>query len=176
MAKGKDQLAQLVAPVLTPGETLVATARVNYNGTVPPNTVSMNSGLPGLDPVEDTAEIDPDSTLLFPTASQMALALTDGRVFIWSLGVTGKPKQFVGEVPLSGIARVETGAQGYGESMRIHMKSTAIVDLEFMRGESGGEFELQFAELVNDGAEAPVRDAAIAAEGEADSDEAEATE
>jgi hypothetical protein len=135
----------LVAPVLAPGEELVATVKVNYNGTVPPNILTVGTGATGIPGLEAPATPaagppDPDLVLAFPTANQMVLALTGGRIFGWALGVTGKPKQFVGEIPLSAIERVDAGDNGHASVLRVFMKSTAIVDLEFMHGEPAAAF------------------------------------
>jgi hypothetical protein len=43
----------------------------------------------------------------FPTAKQLALVLTDARLLIWSRGgLKGKPKAFLGEVPLEVLDRI----------------------------------------------------------------------
>ena len=59
--------------------------------------------------------------------------------------MSGKAKQFLGEVPLGAIAKVRTGGAGYGSQLHVTMKSGAIVDLEFMRGEPAEEFAAQLA-------------------------------
>lgn len=148
MAKGKDQIETLVASVLQPGEELIVSAKVNYNGSVPSNLITLNAGVSAIDASAEHPPIDPDAIFAFPTANQMLLALTGGRIFAWSLGVTGKPKQFVGEVPTSAIASLDTGDHHYGEMMRIHMKSGTIVDLEFMRGEPAEDFCRELRALV----------------------------
>lgn len=148
--KGEQQLAALVAPVLAPGEELIATVKVNYNGTVPPNVLTLGGAVGSIAGVEapTAAPPDPDIVLSFPTANQMVLALTGGRIFGWALGVTGKPKQFIGEVPLSAISAVEAGDQRHASVLRVHMKSTAIVDLEFMHGQPAAAFADQLRALI----------------------------
>lgn len=147
MAKDPDQIRALVQPILVSGEELVAVAHVNYNGTVAPNTLSVDAAIAGIDLDATGGTPDPDSVVAFPSANQMALALTGGRLFCWSLGFSGKPKQFLGEIPLSAIAQIHTGEISFGAILRIVMKSGAVVDLEFMKGEPAEEFTNQIMDL-----------------------------
>ena len=148
MAKDADQIRSLVAPILVPGEELVATVKVNYNGTIAPNTLSVDAALAGIDLDHTRGLPDPDSTVSFPSANQMALALTGGRIFCWSLGFSGKPKQFLGEVPLTAIAELHAGEISFGAILRIVMKSGAVVDLEYMKGEPAEQFTAAIMDLV----------------------------
>lgn len=147
MAKDAAQLRKLVEPILVPGEELVATAHVNYNGTIAPNTLSVDAAIAGIDLDQTRGRPDPDSVIAFPSANQMALALTGGRLFCWSLGFSGKPKQFLGEIPLSAIAEIHAGEISFGAILRIVMKSGAVVDLEFMKGEPAEAFTNQIMDL-----------------------------
>jgi hypothetical protein len=148
VAKQKDLLAELVTPVLQPGEELIATAKVTYNGSVQANALTISTGVTAIDEDHEATTPDPDALFGFPTANQMALALTGGRLFVWSLGITGKPKQFVGEVPLAAIVSVEPDPR-HPTMVRVHMKSSSVVDLEFMRGEPYESFTTELANLVN---------------------------
>jgi hypothetical protein len=148
VSKATDQLVELVQPILSRGEELLGTARFNYNGTLPGNTMAIDSSISAVDTVVDQAAPDPGMVVAFPTANQIAVALTGGRMFIWSLGMSGKPKQFIGEVPVTAIAKIRSGGAGYGQQMHVTMKSGAIVDLEFMRGEAAEDFYNQLAALV----------------------------
>ncbi len=149
MAKQKDLLADLVTSVLQPGEELIATAKVTYNGSVQANALTITTSVNAIDDEHEPRAFDPDSTFGFPTANQMALALTGGRLFVWSLGITGKPKQFVGEVPLGAIESVEADPR-HPTMVRVHMKSSSVVDLEFMRGEPFESFTSELQNLVNE--------------------------
>jgi hypothetical protein len=147
-AKDVEQIRSLVQPILMPGEELVSIAKVNYNGTIAPNTLSVDAAIAGIDLDATGGHPDPDSVIAFPSANQMALALTGSRVFAWGLGFSGKPKQFVGEVPLTAIAELHTGEIHFGAILRIVMKSGAVVDLEFMKGEPAEEFMNAIMDLV----------------------------
>ena len=148
MAKDADQIRSLVEPILVPGEQLVAVARVNYNGTIAPNTLSVEAAIAGIDLDATGGRPDPDSVISFPSANQMALALTGARLFCWSLGFSGKPKQFLGEVPLTALAELHTGEIQFGSILRVVMKSGAVIDLEFMKGEPAEEFTNAIMDLV----------------------------
>lgn len=149
MAKSNDQLVELVTPILAAGEELLGTVRVNYNGTVQTNALTVAQGVAGVDadaaPVD---EPDPDAVIGFPSANQMALALTGGRIFVWSLGFSGKPKQFIGEVPITAISEVHAGETNFGPLLRLVMKSGAVVDLEIKKGEPADDFIDQVKHLV----------------------------
>ncbi len=150
MAKGSQQLAELVGPHLAAGEELLASARFTYNGTVPSNVHTLDSAISVIESVgEPGTPPDPDVAVSFPTANQMAIALTGGRLFLWSLGLSGKPKQFIGNVPLHALARVRAEDGSYGRHLHITMRSSAVVDLEFMRGEPTEEFTDQLLALVD---------------------------
>jgi len=148
VAKDAEQIRELVTPILQPGEELVAIARVNYNGTIAPNTLSVDAAIAGIDLDQTGGRPDPDSVIAFPSANQMALALTGGRLFCWSLGFSGKPKQFLGEIPLTAIAELHTGEISFGAILRVVMKSGAVVDLEYMKGEPAEAFTSSIMDLV----------------------------
>jgi hypothetical protein len=58
----------------------------------------------------------------------------------WSLGISGRPKQFLGDVPLDAIATVDSAPARFGSHIRIRMRSGTGIDLEALRGEAGEEF------------------------------------
>jgi hypothetical protein len=148
VGKFDEQLAKLLEPALHAGEEVVGMACVNYNGTVAPNVITIDVAVNELsDERRDEVLHDPDAFVRFPAAKQMALALTGGRLFVWSLGFSGKPKHYVGEVPLTAIVEVVFSARGYGQ-LELVMKSGARVDLEFARGEQGEQFSADLGALV----------------------------
>lgn len=149
-----EHLQTLAAPILASGEEPLAAVRVNYNGTIQSNALGTNPSIGGLaDPAGDGP--DPDALVTFPAAKQMAVLLTGGRVLTWSLGFSGKPKQYVGEVPLSAIREVHAGEIRFGPLVRIVLKSNAAVDLEVLRGEDADGFIAELKHLVHGDGVAP---------------------
>lgn len=156
--KGNDvskiDLAGLAEPMLTTGEEIVGVIRVNWNGMVPPTQTVKAGGLAGLGAPGENADLaspeppDPDSLVAFPSAKQLGLVLTGGRILAWALGFSGKPKQFAGVVPVSAVASVSLDTVRTGGLLRIVMKSGAIVDLEAPRGEPIEDFHAQLDYLV----------------------------
>jgi hypothetical protein len=145
----KVDLTALAVPMLTDGEQVVAGVRVNWNGMVPPPGVPKTPSSLGTAPDEVSAEPGQDELVRFPSAKQMALVLTDGRLLAWSLGISGKPKQYLGDVPLSAISAVEAGQVQFGALIRISLKSGAAIDLEALRGERGEDFGAQLLYLTD---------------------------
>lgn len=137
VSKHDAQVRSMAEQQLASGEEVVAVALVNYNGTVPP------ASLPGSAGRSD----DPDAKVIFPSARQMALALTGGRILVFNLGFSGKPKNHIGDVPLGAVDHVEQTGLRFG-SMQLRMRSGAVVDLEFLAGEKGEAFFEQLDDLV----------------------------
>lgn len=141
----------LAEQALAKGEDFLCGVRVNWNGMIQPTRVSGPQGLSGLGVEQETPPPDPDSLVTFPSAKQMVIALTGGRILCWSLGFSGKPKQYLGEVPLSAIEMVKMGEIRFGPLLRIVLRSGAAVDLEVMRGDDGELFYDNLVALVGDG-------------------------
>lgn len=131
-ANVSQQLVDLAQSALSPGEEVLGVVRVNYNGTVQPNA-GMGSGSFG----ETEGAPEADALVAFPSAQQMGLVLTGGRILVWALGFSRKPKSYLGEVPLSAVAEVHAGTIRFGPLMRLVMKSGATVDLEIPHKEPG---------------------------------------
>ena len=149
MTKHDDQVAQLVSPALSSGEQLIATTLVEYNGTIASNAVSIDVAMAQMTPGDDQLPPpDPDKLVSFPSAPMMALALTNRRLLVVSVGLSGKPKTVLGVVPLTAVTRIESLPGGYGPQMRVVMKSGALVDLEHRRGEPAAEFTERFVDAV----------------------------
>ncbi|MCX7621131.1 MAG: hypothetical protein N2037_09855 [Acidimicrobiales bacterium] len=146
-------LMPLVQSQLKPGEELIAAVRVNYNGATQPNTFSFQAGLASIPGAETTfvGKPDPDLLVSFPSANQMAVGLTGGRLLVTSLGFRGKPKAFLGSVPLSAVVEVHAGEVRFGQLVRLVLKSGASVDLELMKGEDGDTFFENLKALVGAG-------------------------
>ncbi len=155
MADTAGHLMALVRPALAQGEELLAAVRVNYNGATQPNTFSFQAGLASIPGVETqpAGRPDPDLLVSFPSANQMAIGLTGGRLLVASLGLRGRPKAFLGTVPLSAVAEVHAGEVRFGSLVRLVLKSGATVDLELMRGEDGDTFIEHLKALVGAGSD-----------------------
>ena len=145
LGKHDATVRTLAEPLLQPGEEVIEVVLVNYNGTEKP------SSLPGstAPPTEATEGVDPDLLVTFPSARQMALALTGGRLMVWNLGMTGKPKNHLGDVPLSAVTEVARADVRFGGVLRIALRSGAKVDVEILRGEPAESFAEQLEALVN---------------------------
>lgn len=155
-----EQLIQLAQPALAPGETALASVLVNYNGTVQPNTLTVKAGLASLAP-PDMVQVeapDPDSLVVFPSARQMGLVITERRLLVWALGFSGKPKTYLGAVPLSAVETATIGEVRLGSHISLTLRSGASVDLEVLPKESGEAFVSQLHRLVT-GEEHPRADA-----------------
>lgn len=157
---GKLDLAGLAEPLLKPGEEVLGAVRVNWNGMVPPTQASRAMGLAGLgvpgvtgedgdEAAVEPAPPDPDTLVVFPSAKQLALVLTGGRILAWSLGFSGKPKDLIGTVPVSAVEEVSLKAGRASSVLRIVMRSGAIVDLEGLRGEPIDDFHAQLQHLIS---------------------------
>jgi len=142
----KVDLGVLASPMLIDGEEVVAGVRVNWNGMVPP-TPPASALQMGIGPDEEMPVLESDELVEFPSAKQLALVLTRGRLLAWSLGISGKPKHYLGDVPLSAVTSVEGGEVQFGSLIRISLKSGAVVDLEAMRGEPGEQFSAELYQL-----------------------------
>jgi hypothetical protein len=148
VATDRQALEALARETLPAGEEVIASVCVRYNGTVAPNRAALDSGISAVGPNPEGHAVDPDSLVSFPVANQMAIVLTGGRVLVWALGFTGKPRQFVGTAPVSAIASVESPPQQHAVGLRVVMKSGALVDLEFLKGSDGPAFTTELAALV----------------------------
>ncbi len=153
VSKNTEQLTALALAALSQGEDVRGAVRVNYNGTVAPNTVSVGQSFAGLDldDAQKPSAPDPYMAVSFPSAKQMGLVLTPGRIMVWALGMSGKPKQYLGEVPLGAIREAKTGETRFGPVVRFVMKSGAVIDLEIMKGEPADEFIEKVKELTATG-------------------------
>lgn len=139
-SKNTQQLTALALAALAQGEDVRAAVRVNYNGTVSSNVLAINQSLAGVDPDAPAILPEPGLTVAFPSAKQMGVVLTPRRILVWALGMSGKPKQFLGDVPLVAVRDVKAGETNFGPVVRFIMQSGAVVDLEIMKGEHADGF------------------------------------
>lgn len=152
MADHFDTVKELAATALIDGEQVRTAALVNYGGKV-----NVNQPPPGLSALghsdtqvaagEALAERYGDRPdVAFPSAKQMALVLTDIRLLIWSRGLSGKPKAFIGEVPVDAIASVVSDPRVGDGRITVYMRSGWEVHLDVTRDDGRGFVEaLQYA-------------------------------
>lgn len=148
MGKHTEAAKALAAEMLVPGEELIELVFANYNGGVPSPNLPRGA-LPGtLGPDAAMRAGEPDAQVTFPATRQMAIGLTGGRMLIWGLSLTGKPKSYLGEVPVTALAEVAVSVIRSGDVLRLGLKSGAKVDLEIPAGEPSGNFIRSLEALV----------------------------
>lgn len=140
MGKHTEAAKALAAERLRSDEELVELVFVNYNGGVPSPNLPRGA-MPGALGVDAAMRAgDDDAQVAFPANRQMAIALTPNRMLIWGLSLTGKPKAYLGEVPVSAVASTDVTLVRTGDVLRLELKSGAKVDLEIPAGEPSGNF------------------------------------
>ena len=155
MGKHTAAAKALAAEQLQPGEELIELVFANYNGGVPSPNLPRGA-MPGALGVDAAMRAGhPDAQVVFPATRQMALALTGGRLLVWGLSLTGKPKSFLGEVPLTALAEIDEAEARFGDVLRLALKSGAQVDLEIQAGEPAAPFIANLRALVQDRPEPP---------------------
>lgn len=148
MGKHTEAAKALAVEKLDPGEELIELVFVNYNGGVPSPNLPRGA-IPGtLGPDAAMRAGADDAQVTFPANRQMAIALTGARMLVWGLSLTGKPKTYLGEVPVSAVAEVAVSVIRSGDVLRLELKSGAKVDLEIPAGEPSGRFIRSLEELV----------------------------
>jgi hypothetical protein len=139
-----DTLKQLAATALIEGEQVRTAALVNYGGKVnvnqpPPGLAALghhDTQLAAGEALVDRYGDHPD--VAFPSAKQMALVLTDIRLLVWSRGLSGKPKAFIGEVPVDAIAEVASDPKVGDDRITVYMRSGWEVHLDVTRDDGRG--------------------------------------
>lgn len=156
MADYLDELTGLAREYLTADEQVLGALSVTYAGKV--NLSQTPTGLAALGQGDDQVaageqlarRIGSEPVAVFPQARQMALVLSPRRLLVWSRGgLKGRPKAFLGEVPLAAIEQVgfedaRTGAT----RISVRTNSGWEVNLESSRHESGVPFAQALAEQV----------------------------
>ena len=155
MADHLGELQELAGEYMLDGERIVDAIDVQYAGKVNLEAAGtgMDSLMSGVDRValgEDLADRVGDHQIaVFPSEKQMALVLATGRVLVWSRGgFRGKPKAFLGEVPLGAIEQVTHGTEGGGHQLVIKMWSGWELHLEMVGPGDCEVFGAEFAERV----------------------------
>jgi hypothetical protein len=153
MADHLQQLNDLSAEHLEPGESILGIVKVVYGGKVNFNQPPKGLAALGQDTVtagEELAARHAESpTSEFPTANQMALVLTNGRLLVWSTsGFKAKPKAFLGAVPLNEIEAIQLGESRLNVQYTIKMNSGWSIAVDADRGEAASDFGAHLSELV----------------------------
>jgi hypothetical protein len=155
MSDNLDHLRALAPDYLQPGEELIAVANVNYGGKV--NLEQPIAGLAGLHAGQDNvlqgqelaSRMGENPDVVFPTAKQMALLLTGGRLLVWSRGgFKDKPKAFIGEIPIEAIDRASVEEGRLADHVQIKLSSGWEVNLDSNRGDGGAELGLELVALI----------------------------
>jgi hypothetical protein len=142
-----ETVKELAATTLIDGEQVRTAALVNYGGKV-----NINQPPPGLSALGHTdTQVAAGEALAerygdrpdvsFPSAKQMTLVLTDIRLLVWSRGLSGKPKAFIGEVPVDAIASVVSDARLGDDRITINMRSGWEVHLDVTKDDGRGFVE-----------------------------------
>jgi hypothetical protein len=154
MSEHLDQLRQLASTYVTEDEPILGAIKVMYGGKI-----NLNQPPRGLEKLGQGEAVQAGQELAerraaqpsveFPTAKQMALVLTGSRLLVWSTGgLKGKPKAFIGEVPLAGIERMEMSEGRLNAQYTLRLASGWEVTLDADRGDAGTQFGTQLKELV----------------------------
>jgi hypothetical protein len=155
MGKHTAAAVALATEQLQAGEELIGVVFANYNGGVPSPSLPRGA-MPGALGVDAAMRAgSPEAQVVFPATRQMALALTGGRLLVWGLTLTGKPKNLLGEVPLAALTEVGTAEARFGAVLRLGLASGAKVDLEIQSGEPSAPFIANLRSLVEDRPEPP---------------------
>lgn len=147
------ELRELAASYVDGDEPVLDVAKVTYGGKVnleqtphgfaalgAPDTVIAGEQLANRS--GQTPAVD------FPAARQMALVLTARRILVWSTGgLRGKPKNFIGEVPLAAVEAVGVEDARSGTRLQIKLRSGWEVNLD-AGTEAGDAFGERLRELV----------------------------
>lgn len=131
----KFDVQELVAPLLAQGEEVLGWARVNYSGQTEPPALR-RTGIVALG--EPEAGNTPESTVTFPAHRHMVLALTGARILAYTLSITGKPKAYIGEVPVTMMVGATFEPSRMGGVLSIDMVSMANVQLDVAEGDGAG--------------------------------------
>ena len=155
MADYLGELEQLAVEYVPQGESIIGAVDVEYAGKV--NLEQASTGGEGL-PLGDERvaagemladRIGEHRIAEFPSEKQMALVLAEHRVLVWSRGgLRGKPKAFLGEVPLDAIEVVTHESGVGGQHLVIKMWSGWELHLEMVGAGDGEGFGNQFVSRV----------------------------
>ncbi len=144
MAKITKILQKLSADYLADGEELKIGLRVNLKGTA--LGVGLTAGIGGVlgavagsKTLQQGIEQAKESGI--PFSQQMALGLTDKRIIVWSRSqMSGKPKEIIGEIPLTDIKGVQFEKGKMGDLIGLRFSEDKILELESIKVDKGEDF------------------------------------
>ena len=144
MAKITKVLQKLSSEALADGEEIRIGLRVNLKGTA--LGVGLSAGLGGVlgavvgsKKLNEGIEQAKESGI--PFSQQMALGLTDSRIIVWSRSqMSGKPKEIIGEIPLTDIGGVTFEKGKMGDLIGLKFSDDKILELESIKVDKGEDF------------------------------------
>lgn len=140
-----EELKGLAREFVGADEAVRSAADVNYGGKVNLNQVTTSgSAVLGHQEAQTAAgealarRLGDEPIVTFPSAAQMALVLTDTRLVIWSRGGwKGKPKAFLGEVPLTALDHITCEPRRQGDRLTVTMRSGWEITLDVTDEDTG---------------------------------------
>jgi hypothetical protein len=140
-----EELKGLAREFVGTHEAIRSAADVNYGGKVNLNLVTTSgAAVLGHQEAQTAAgealarRLGDEPIVTFPSAAQMALVLTDTRLVIWSRGGwKGKPKAFLGEIPLSALDHVTCEPRRQGDRLTVTMRSGWEITLDVTDEDTG---------------------------------------
>jgi hypothetical protein len=142
-----EQLVGMTQKSARDGEVVVAALEADYGGKVnldqpPPGLVEGRYAETTIVAGQQLAErMGEHPAVVFPTSRQMALVLTSRRIHVWSRsGLKGKPKAYLGDVPLEAIERVAHEISGTRGSVMVKMNSGWEIHLDGASADESAAF------------------------------------
>ncbi|GBD87189.1 hypothetical protein BMS3Abin03_01116 [bacterium BMS3Abin03] len=152
MSKITGNLQSLSAAHLSAEEKLITGIRVNLKGTALDVGILSLGGAPaaimGSETIEEGRQQAKDAGI--PLCQQMALGLTNKRIIIWKRSAfTGKPKEIIGEIPLSNIKDVSFEAGTFGDKLIFNFTEDKVLELESVKVDNGKGFADNLRKLIS---------------------------
>jgi hypothetical protein len=142
-----EQLVSMTERSLAGDEVVLAALEADYGGKVNLEQEPLGLGEPGYAEATLVAgqrlveRMGEHSQAAFPTAKQMALVLTSRCIHVWSRSaLKGKPKAYLGEVPLDAVEHVGHEGTGARGGVTVKMSSGWEVHLDGARAAEAAAF------------------------------------
>ena len=153
MAKIIKTLSKLAQEHLSAEEEITAGLRVNLKGTALGVGLTVGIGgvlgsLAGSKPLKEGR--DQASEAGIPFTQQMALGLTNERILLWSRSqLSGKPKDLLGEIPVSDIVDVLFEKGALGDRIAFTFSEEKVLELESVKVDNGEMFVKALKEIIS---------------------------